>query len=84
MVRRQIELDDETDRQLEELAQEYEGNLGQALAGLLRTRESVESLLDEHEERHRDVLLTQRDRSEGGFQPGRATPWAEIKRRNSL
>jgi hypothetical protein len=84
MVRRQIELDDETDRQLEELAQEYEGNLGQALAGLLRTRDNVESLLDEHEERHRDVLLTQRDRAEAGFQPDRATPWAEIKRRNSL
>lgn len=83
-MRRQIELDDETDRQLEALAQEYEGNLGQALAGLLRTRESVESFLDEHEERHRDVLLTQRDRSEGGFQPDRAVPWAEIKRRNSL
>ena len=84
MVTRRIDLDDETDRILTELAQEYEGNLGDALADLLRARESLEAFASESEDAYRDLLLSQVQRAERGFREGRFTTWEEVKRRNRL
>jgi hypothetical protein len=81
---RQIELDDESDRILSALAQDYEGDLGKALGGLLRDRESIESFVAACEEDQRDALLVQRERAERGFREGRFTAWDEVKRHNNL
>ena len=84
MVHREIEIDEETDRILTQLAQEYEGDLGTALADVLRASESVEAFLDDQEALHRDSLLAQVERSERGFREGRFTTWEEVRRRNGL
>ena len=84
MVRREIDIDEETDRLLTDLAQDYDGDAGKALADLVRARGSLESLAAESEEAHRASLLGQVERSERGFREGRATPWDEVKRRNRL
>ena len=81
---RQIDLDEESDRILSGLAQDYEGDLGQALSDLLQAHLSVEAFMDECEEAHRDSLLAQRERGERGFREGRFTTWDEVKRRNNL
>ena len=44
MVHRQIDLDEESDRMLTELAEEYDGDLGWALSELLQSRQGEESL----------------------------------------
>ena len=84
MVTRQIELDDDTDRILTELARDYEGNLGDALADLVHAHESLEAFAAESEDEHRDLLLTQVERSEREFREGRVVSWEEVKRRNGL
>ena len=84
MVSRQIELDEESDRILSELAEDYQGNFGKALADLLRAHESVETFVDECEEAQGDSLLAQKERAERGFREGRFTPWDEVKRRHNL
>jgi len=84
MVRREIEIDEEADRILTHLAQEYEGDLGKALADLVGTSESTTAFLDEQEALHRDSLIAQVERSERGFREGRFTTWEEVKRRNGL
>ena len=60
MIRRQIDLDEESDRILSGLAQAYEGDAGKALADLLHSHEGVEALVEEREEAHRDSLLAQK------------------------
>jgi hypothetical protein len=84
MVRRQIDFDEETDRRLADLAQDFGGDLGQALAELMQSRESVESFLDHCEESHQAALTVQRDQSEREFREGRTVAWSEVKRRNHL
>jgi hypothetical protein len=84
MVHREIEIDEEADRILTQLATNYEGDCGKALSDLLRASESIESFLDENEAIHRDSLLAQVERSERGFREGRFTTWEEVKRRNGL
>jgi len=83
MVRRQIDLDEETDSLLAQLASDYEGDLGRALADVLHAHASIESFLHEWEEAS-DSLRRQKERAEAGFQEGRSTPWNEVKRRNKL
>ena len=77
MIRREIELDEESDRILSELAQEYEGDAGKALAGLLHAHESIEDFVGKCEEAHRESLIAQRS-SEG------TVSWDEVKLRNGL
>jgi hypothetical protein len=84
MVRRQIDFDEETDRNLANLAEDYGGNLNEALADLLRSRESIESFLDSCEEAQRDSIQQQLRRSEREFASGATVPWTELKRRNGL
>lgn len=84
MACRQIDLDEESDRILSGLAQNYQGDLGKALGDLLRAHESIEAFVAVCEEDHRDALLAQRERGERGFREGRFTTWDEVKRRNDL
>jgi len=84
MVHREIEIDEDADRILTQLATDYAGDPGKALSALLRVSESIESFLDDNEELHRDSLLAQVERSERGFREGRFTTWEEVKRRNGL
>jgi hypothetical protein len=84
MVRREIDLDEESDRILSELAEEYEGDAGKALADLLQARGGVEAFADACEEAQRDLLLAQKGRSEREFRDGRVVSWEEVKRRNRL
>jgi hypothetical protein len=81
---RQIDLDEESDRILTGLAQDYQGDLSKALGDLLQAHKSVEAFVEECEEAHRGSLLAQRDRGEQGFREGRFTTWNEVKRRNDL
>jgi hypothetical protein len=57
MVRRQIDFDEETDRILAELARDYEGDVGKALAELVHAHESLETFVEKSEEVHRASLL---------------------------
>ncbi|HXM45077.1 MAG TPA: hypothetical protein VN924_27810 [Bryobacteraceae bacterium] len=84
MIRRQIDLDEESDRILSGLAQDYHGDMGGALADLLQAHQSVEAFVEECEEAHRDSLFAQKQRAERGFREGRFTTWDEVKRRNGL
>lgn len=84
MVRRQIEIDEETDQILRKLAQQYGGDLNKALMDLVHAHEGIETIADECEAAHGDSLLEQRERSERSFREGRTTTWDEVKRRNRL
>jgi hypothetical protein len=84
MVKRQIDLDEESDRILSGLALDYHGDLGEALADLLHAHQTVEAFVEECEEAHRDSLFAQKQRAERGFLDGRFTTWDEVKRRNGL
>jgi len=84
MVRRQIDFDEETDQHLTELARDYEGDVGKALSDLLRSRESLESFLDQCEESDRASLQAQKEKSERAFAEGRVTRWDDVKRINRL
>jgi hypothetical protein len=83
-VHRQIDLDEETDRIVVELARDYEGDVGRTLADLLHAHESLTTFVQQFEEGHRDSLLAQAERAERGFSEGRFTTWDEIKSRNNL
>jgi hypothetical protein len=82
MVRREIELDEESDRLLDQLAREY-GDAGQALGELLHCRMGVEEFVEACEAAHRDLLLRQRERTERESGQG-FTAWEEVKRRHNL
>jgi len=84
MVRREIEIDEDTDRILTQLASEYEGNLSLALAELVRAREGLEDFASHSEEVRESALRTLRDRSEADFREGRTTTWNDVKIRNGL
>jgi hypothetical protein len=84
MIRRQIEIDEETDRKLAGIAEDYDGDVGMALASLVAQHDDMEALLDESESANQEFLLKQKERSEKGFREGRFTTWEEVKRRNNL
>ena len=83
MVKRLIELDEDSDQLLTELAREYGGDAGRALSELLRSREGIEEFMQACETAHSDALLVQKDRSEHGARES-FTDWEEIKRRHNL
>ena len=80
MVHRQIDIAEETDRLLTELAAEYHGNIGAAVADLLQVREGLEDFADQSESEHAAALRL-RDQSEQDFREGRTVNWDEAKRR---
>ena len=84
MVRREIEIDEDTKRLLTKLASEYKGDLSLALANLVHAREGLEEFAERSEAAHEDTLRTQRDRSEADFQEGRTVTWEDVKARNGL
>ena len=84
MVHREIELDEESDRILTDLAGDYDGDLGRALSDLLRTHQGLDLLAEEAELVHAKSLAQQKERSEHDFREGRVTTWAEVKRQNGL
>jgi hypothetical protein len=84
MVRRQIECDEETDRRLTALADEYGGDVGLALSELVQSRESIETFIDECEAANYAAFAEQKRRSEQEFREGRTVTWEEVKRRNRL
>ena len=85
MVRREIEIDEDTDRLLTELATEYQGDLSHALADLVHAREGLEEFAERSEAAQEDGLLrTLRDRSEADFREGRTVTWEDVKARSGL
>lgn len=84
MISLQIEIDEETDRILTDLAASYEGDRSKAVANLIRRHEITEEYMDAVEEFHRDSLVMQKERSERDFREGNVTTWEEVKRRNGL
>ena len=76
--------DEDTNRLLTEFASEYEGDLGFALADLVRAREGLEEFADRGEAAQEDALRAQRDKSEAGFQENRTVTWNDVKARNGL
>ena len=84
MVVREIPLDEETYERLAELARNHGGSLGEVVADLVRTRESIEDFVQQCEDANREALLSQVERAEQDFQAGRFVTWDEVKRRNGL
>ncbi|GEM_PF-1318200 len=84
MVHREIELDEESDRILTELAADYDGDPGRVLSELLRSHADLESVVEESEQLHAGSLARQKDQSERDFREGRFATWAEVKRQNGL
>ncbi|MGA3023556.1 MAG: hypothetical protein ABSF98_02180 [Bryobacteraceae bacterium] len=84
MVRREIEIDEDTDRILTDLASEYEGDLSLALADLVHAREGLEEFGERSEAAHENALRALRDRSEGDFREGRTVSWEDVKAHNGL
>ncbi len=84
MVRREIEIDEETNCLLTELASEYKGDLSLALAYLVYAREGLEEFADRSEAAHENALRELRDRSEADFREGRTVTWEDVKARNGL
>jgi hypothetical protein len=84
MIRRQIDLDEETDQILAGLAEEYQGDVGKALADLLHNHKTLEGFVSQCEEAQDESLVGQKGNAERGFREGRFTNWEEIKRHNKL
>ena len=84
MVRREIEIDEDTDRILTELASDYKGNLSLALADLVHAREGLEEFAERSEAAHRDALRALRDRHEADFREGHTVTWEDVKAGNGL
>jgi hypothetical protein len=84
MVRREIEIDEATDRLLCELASDYGGNLSLALCDLLHARDSLHYVAERTEAIYGEELRSLRDRSEEDFREGRVLAWEDVKSRNGL
>lgn len=84
MVHREIEIDEETDRLLTEIAGDYEGDVGKALSELVHAHEGLEAYADLAESAHATRLKDLRDRSEADFREGRVVSWEALKARNGL
>jgi hypothetical protein len=84
MIRREIEIDEDTDRILTELASEYKGDLSQALTDLVRARTGLEGLAERSEAAQESTLRSLRDQAAADFRDGRTVTWEDVKTRNSL
>ena len=84
MKRRQILLDEESDRILAELAESHSGDRSLAIRAVLRAHKTIESTLDDLERAHVPELLRQKLQSEKSFREGTAVPWEQVKRRIKL
>jgi hypothetical protein len=84
MVRREIEIDKDTNLLLTELAAEYKGDLSLALADLVHARQGLEEFAERSEAAQESTLRAMRDRSEADFREGRTVTWEDVKTRNGL
>jgi hypothetical protein len=84
MKRRQILLDDQSDRILDGMAQLHSGNRSLAIREVLKMHETVESMLKEIERHHSAELRRQKVRSERSFRNGTAVPWEQVRKHNRL
>jgi hypothetical protein len=84
MVRRAIEIDEDTDRLLGELASQYDGDLSLAVSELVQAYKGIEGLADRSEEAVEDALHVLRDKAEADFREGRTLTWEQVKARNGL
>lgn len=84
VVTREIHLDPEADRILASVSELYDGDTDLALSDLLKSRESLDLMLNEFESRNSDELVRQRDLSERQFAIGDTVSWEEVKRRKGL
>lgn len=84
MVTRQIQLDDETDLHLRELAEDHAGDLGLAVTELVNMRSILEDLAAASEAAIGSPLISQIKRAEEQIAQRRVVPWAELKRRHGL
>ena len=84
MVHREIELDEESDRILTDLAVDYDGDPGRALSDLLHSHQGLDLVAEESELVHAKSLAQQKERSEEDFREGRVTTWAEVKRQHGI
>lgn len=84
MISRVIDLDEETDQILAGLARDHAGDRGKALAGLLKSFESMEAFADASESFNHERMRAQKENSENAFREGRGIPWEQVKRENNL
>jgi len=84
MVRREIQIDEDTDQVLTELAAQYHGDLGMAVTDLVQTRQRLEDFAERSEAAREAVLRDQREKAESAFREGRTLTWQEVKARNGL
>ena len=84
MVRREIEIDEDTDRILTELAAQHDGNLSEVLADLVHAHEGLEAFVEASEAVQGSALRTIRDQAEKDFAEGRGVPWEKLKADNGL
>jgi hypothetical protein len=84
MKRRQILLDEESDRILAELAEFHSGDRSRAVREVLKAHKSMDGMLDQFEELHADELKRQKVRSEKEFREGKVVTLEEMKRRHRL
>ena len=82
MVRREIEIDENTDRVLTELASEYNGDLSHALADLVHAHQALEEFAGRSEENYGNATLILRDKAETDFREGRTVTWEDVKASN--
>jgi len=79
MVRREIEIDEETDQILTGLAQQAGADRGAVVADLLRSYAGIEGLVSQWEEPQIESLERQRQRSEQDFRESNTVGWDEVK-----
>jgi hypothetical protein len=84
MVRREIEIDEDTDRILTQLASEYAGDLSLAVAELVHAHEGLEDFASRSEKVRENALRSLRESSEADFREGRTSTWNDVKTRNGL
>lgn len=84
MIRREIEVDENTDRILTELASDYGGDLGKALQDLVLARERMEEVADRSEGADPSNVRALRDRAEAVFREGRKVSWDDVKARSRV
>ena len=84
MVRREIEIDEATDRILTELSSQYQDDFSQAIAQLVHAHQGLEAFAERSEAAHEITLRSLRDRAETDFREGRTVTWEGVKANNSL
>ena len=84
MVSREIEIDEDTDRRLAEIAAEYDGDLSKAVSAIVHSYEGLEAFADAAEAANSDSLRKLRDAGEADFAAGRVVSWSDLKARHGL